>query len=97
MDLDPHGSGTFAWIRSLENSELDPDPQHCLPLLRIQFRIHNYLVPTLVDPYYFLFGKAYAEPHNKKYEKQTRLTKIHRLNSGPFFHVPLLLDRFFEK
>ena len=28
-DLDPHGSGTFAWIRirNSENSKLDPDPE----------------------------------------------------------------------
>ena len=25
VDPDPHGSGTFAWIRNLENSKLDPD------------------------------------------------------------------------
>ena len=35
MDPDPHGSGTFAWIRKSENSMLDPeqiipDPQHWL-------------------------------------------------------------------
>ena len=29
LDLDPHGSGTFAWIRirNSENSKLDPDPE----------------------------------------------------------------------
>ena len=32
MDPDPHGSGTFAWIRNSENSVLDPDKS---------FRIHN--------------------------------------------------------
>ena len=25
--LNPHGSGTFAWIRNSENSKLDPDPE----------------------------------------------------------------------
>ena len=35
MDPDPHGSGSFAWIRNSEDSKLDPeyiisDPQHWL-------------------------------------------------------------------
>ena len=31
VDPDPHGSGTFAWIRNSENSELDPDPEYIIP------------------------------------------------------------------
>ena len=29
VDPDPHGSGTFVWMRNSENSQLDPHPQHC--------------------------------------------------------------------
>ena len=29
--LDPHGSGTYAWIRNSENYELDPDPELIIP------------------------------------------------------------------